>query len=323
MSGLRLGAACAGISILLVLVVPVARPTPSQAPSLHFSAGAPTSLRLTDVVWTGTRFFYVDNTTNRVFAAGPDGKTTGLFATMPNIVEETRCVTSPSRFGYPKGGLFCHSPDNRIYRIAADGTTTVFATLPETTISDGALAVDRVGRFGHRLVAATGRSGEDGGTLYTIEPAGAVHRIGSYPGPGGAENVVIAPATFGSQGGSALITIDKGDTYGSLVAVGPDGTATTIARFPDGANPIAFVPSRLRANGVPAAGFYVVDTNLGQVLVASASQFSGHSGAAIVGTEVKGQMWLVEPHGSSFDAVQVQTNLADQSYNLEGATFVP
>ena len=82
-------------------------------------------------------------------------------------------------------------------------------------------------------------------------------------------------------------------------------------------------PSRLRANGVPAAGFYVVDTNLGQVLVASASQFSGHSGAAIVGTEVKGQMWLVEPHGSSFDAVQVQTNLADQSYNLEGATFVP
>lgn len=320
---LRVGLILVGVLTLLAVAVPAARPGASQAPSLRFTVGASPALKLTDVIWTGTRFFYVENTTNKLFVAGPDGKTTGLFATMPNVVEETRCVPSPSRFGYPKGGLFCHSPDNRIYRVTADGTTTVFATLPDPEISDGALAVDRVGRFGHLLVAATGRSGASGGDVYTIDATGAVRKVGSYPGPGGAENIAVAPATFGSQAGSVLITIDQDNTYGSLLAMDPNGAVTAIARFPDGANPIAFVPSRLRKKGVPPAGFYVVDTGLGQVLFASADQFSAHAGAAIVGTEVKGQIWLVEPSGAGFETTQARTNLSDASYNLEGAKFVP
>ena len=308
--------------VVLVALIGVPASAGSPTPSLRFTVAATLPLKLTEIVWSGTRFFYVDNTTNRVFATGPDGQS-ALFATMPNIVEETRCVVSPAKYGYPIGGLFCHSPDNIIYRIAPDGTTSVFATLPETDISDGALAVDRVGRFGHRLVAATGRSGGDGGSLFTIDPAGVVRKVGTYPGPGGADNVVVAPASFGSAAGSALIAVDKDGTRGSLVAVAANGTSRTIASFEDGVNPIAVVPSRLRRTGVPPAGFYVVDTFPGNVLVATADQFKGDEGDVIVGSEIKGLMWIVAPRGAGFRVTALATNLGAPSYNLEGATFVP
>jgi hypothetical protein len=293
------------------------------APTLRFAVVTTTQIKLTDIVWTGTRFFYVDNTTNRVYAADRTGAVTGLFATMPNVVEETRCVASPARYGYPTGGLFCHSPDNRIYRISASGALSQFAVIPESEISDGALAVDGVGRFGHRLVAATGRSSGPPGSVYTIDTAGKVEKVGSYPGPGGAENIVIAPSTFGTQAGSALLSIDVDKTAGSLVAVDPRGKATTIAKFADGANPIAVIPRRLRLKGVPPAGLYVVDTFPGTPLVAAAGQFAGHEGEVVVGSEVRGLFWLVAPTKSGFKSTRLQTNLTATSYNLEGAKFVP
>src|SRR6476619_446673 len=61
------------------------------------SVHAHTGIRLTDVVWTGTRFLYVENTTNVVWAAGsPPSK----FASMPELVEETRCRMSPGAHGF-------------------------------------------------------------------------------------------------------------------------------------------------------------------------------------------------------------------------------
>ena len=308
---------------LVVLLTQGASSAPQAAPKLTFTVAATTGVRLVDIVWKGTRFLYVENTTNRVVAAGPDGKVTGLFAQMPEVVEETRCVLSPGRHGFAAGDVFCHSPDNRIYRITADGSTIVFATLPEAGVSDGALTADRVGRFGYRLVAATGSSLTSGGSVFAIDARGAVQKVASYPGPGGAENVVIAPAGFGSQAGSALITLDGGKTTGSLVAVSRKGTVATIARFPDGLNPIAVIPPRLRLAGAPAAGLYLTDTFPGTVLRAAASQFEGHAGEVIVGSEQRGLIWLVAPRGKGFRTLLLPTNLTAPGYNLEGATFVP
>ena len=117
---------------------------------------AHTGIRLADVVWTGKRFLYVENTTNVVWAAGPR---LTKFASMPKIVEETRCRLSPGTHGFAPGAVYCHAPDNVIYRIDANGKVNVFARLPDTLISDGALAFDTFGSFGFRLLAATGRSG--------------------------------------------------------------------------------------------------------------------------------------------------------------------
>jgi hypothetical protein len=125
----RPGAVAAAFAAIALLALTTAAAQPAS-PTLRFTVVANTDLPLTDVVWTGTRFLYVDNTRNRVFAADRSRAITGLLATMPTVVEETRCVVSPARYGFPRGGILCHSPDNRIYRIAADGAMSVFATLP-------------------------------------------------------------------------------------------------------------------------------------------------------------------------------------------------
>ena len=326
-SGLTAGAVVAvvaAVAAVAVLLIPGAGSAP-QAPPPHltFVVAATTGVRLVDIVWTGTRFLYVENTTSRVVAAGADGKVTGLFAKLPKVVEETRCVASPGRHGFAVGDVFCHSPDNRIYRITADGRTAVFATLPEQRVSDGALTADLVGGFGYRLVAATGRSHESGGSVFAIDAHGTVQKVASYPGPGGAENAVIAPAGFGSQAGSVLLAVDGDKTSGRLVAVSAQGAVTTIARFQDGVNPIAVIPPRLRTAGTPGAGLYLTDTFPETVLRADAGQFAGHAGEVIVGSEIKGLIWLVAPRGKGFRTTLLPTNLSATGYNLEGATFVP
>ena len=148
--------------VLSVLLAALAAPSAAapERTALHFKVFARTGIRLTDVVWTGSRFLYVENTTNAVSAAGPAGTPVRKFASLPKMSEETRCVVSPGGHSFPAHLIFCHTPDNRIYQLSRNGKrVSVFATLPNTSQSDGALAFDNVGRFGYRLVAATGRSG--------------------------------------------------------------------------------------------------------------------------------------------------------------------
>src|SRR5947209_8849133 len=88
--------------------------------TFHFQIFARTGLRLTDIVWTGKQFLYVENTTNRVWSAGPSGMPTRPFTKMPREVEETRCAVSLGGHGFPRGQIYCDSPTNRIYRISPD-----------------------------------------------------------------------------------------------------------------------------------------------------------------------------------------------------------
>ncbi len=164
-------------------------PTPAT-PTLRFDVVTKTRQKLDSIVWTGRQFLYVQNTANTVWAAPPAGHPLAQFATMPKLVEETRCVL-PGSQGFPPGGIFCQSPDNKIYEISPkrrerDRVRDLPAPYPPA--SDGALAFDKVGRFGYRLVAATGRSGSRepaGGVVYTIDSHRQVQRVGSYGGPGG------------------------------------------------------------------------------------------------------------------------------------------
>src|SRR5207302_9590163 len=119
-----------------------------------------------------------------------------------------------------------------------------FATLRDHSQSDGALAFDTVGRFGYRLVAATGRSGHSkpaGGVIYAIGPGGRVERVGTYPGPGGSDEIAIAPGSFGTAAGWALVAPDPGAHGGAIVAVSRHGRVRTLATLPTGPNPIAVI----------------------------------------------------------------------------------
>ena len=288
---------------------------------------ADTGVRLTDVVWTGAQFLYVENTTNRVFAAGPQGSPVRLFASMPSLVEETRCRLSPGAHGFAAGDVYCHAPDNTIYRIGADGSVTVFAKLPDDSVSDGALAFDTVGRFGYALVAATGRSGAaepSGGDVYAIDATGAVRHVGSYPGPGGADEIVVAPARFGNGAGQVVLTVDAG-SRGALVLMDALGRTRTIASLPDGPDPIAVVaapPRHPRAS--PPPGLYVADTGSTDVLFVPAAQLAPYVGDIVVGSEAKGLFWVVRPrpHGRGLQTLLLPTSLPAATYDLEGATYV-
>ena len=284
---------------------------------------------MNSVVWTGKQFLYVENTANTVWAAPAAGLPLTQFATMPKLVEETRCVLSPGTHGFAPGMIFCASPDDKIYKISADGrSVTVFATLPVAypPASDGALTVDDVGRFGYRLVAATGRSGAGqppGGVVFAIGASGAVTRIGSYSGPGGADEVAIAPAGFGSAAGEALLAADPGAGGGALVAMDASGKTRNIATFTDGPNPVVPIPKAAASSGKPAPGLYLTDDSKQNVYFAPASQLAPYAGDVLVGTETKAQFWIVEPHGRGFVKVAVRHNLRGGKYSLEGATFVP
>lgn len=298
----------------------------AAAPTLHFAVFARTDIRLTGVVWTGAQFLYIENTTNAIFTGDASGGPLRPFAALPSMSEETRCVVSPGGHGFPAGQIYCHLPDNRIFRVSGDGRTVrLFASLPTRATSDGMLAFDTVGRFGYGLIAATGRSGHPnaaGGVVYTIGPDGGVHRVGGYPGPGGADEVVVAPAGFGLVAGQALLTVDRGASGGTVVAIGPHGRTHTIARLPDGPNPIAAV-AHGGASSAAAGGFYVADTNTRNAYFASAALLRRYAGDVLVGTELGARFFVIRPRGGSYQALELETDLPPASYNLEGATYVP
>jgi hypothetical protein len=315
-------------SAISVAAVAVALGAPSQAEApaggLHFKLLASTGIRLVDIAWTGERVLYVENTTNAVWSAPPAGKPLTPFASMPRQVEETRCRVSPGTHGWERGVIFCHAPGNTIYRITADGrSVTPFAKLPETAISDGALTFDYAGAFGYGLVAATGRSGSkdaNGGDVYAIDKTGAVRRVGHYPGPGGADEVEIAPAGFGSSARAALLTVDVGPS-GQLVAMSSSGKTRVIARFSDGPNPIAAIVPTVGRGG-SHAGLYLTDTLSNNAYVAPAADLRAYAGNLIVGSELKGLFWLIRPRGAGYETVPITTTLHGGKYNLEGMAYV-
>jgi hypothetical protein len=312
---------------LFALVALAAAPAAAApVPALHFDVFARTNIPLTGVVWTGAQFLYIENTTNAIFAGDAKGGPPRPFAALPSMTEETRCVVSRGGHNFPARQIYCHLPDNRIFRLSPDGRTIrLFASLPTRETSDGMLAFDTVGRFGYGLVAATGRSGDPslaGGVVYTIGPRGAVHRVGRYAGPGGADQVAIAPAGFGSVAGMALLTVDPGANGGTVVAIGPRGRTRTIARLPAGPNPIAVI-ARGGRRAAAAAGLYVADTSTRNVYFASAAQLHRYIGDVLVGSELAARFFVIRPHGRDYDVLQLGSDLPPASYNLEGAVYVP
>jgi len=292
---------------------------------------ARTTQKLDSIVWTGRQFLYVQNTANTVWSAPPAGRPLHKFATMPRLVEETRCILSPGSHGFSAGVIFCHSPDNKIYEISPNGADkTVFASLPAPypPAADGALAFDSVGRFGYRLLAATGRSGglkPAGGAVYAIGPSGHVQRVGSYAGPGGADELVIAPRRFGSVAGDVLLTVDAGPHGGAVIAMDPTGRSRSIANFPLGPDPIAAIPqlpTTTERTLAPVPGLYVDDDKTGYTYVVPAASFVRYAGDVIVGTESpRGLFWILKPRGQGFTELPLRDNLAAGT-SLEAAIFV-
>ncbi len=312
--------------VVLVAVAVGASAASSARSGLSFRVFAHTGLRLGDVTWTGNGFLYVTQNAGEIHASGPRGSPIRLFAKVPPEVEEMRCLPSPGAHGFARGDVYCHSPRGTIWRITGAGNVSAFATLPETEVQDGALAFDRAGGFDYALLAATGGSASNGGSVYAIRSDGSVRRISSYPGPGGADGIEMAPKGFGSAANQLLIAIDKSSKpqAGFVLAMRPDGSVRRLVSLPDGLNPIVSIGRGDAPRGRAAPGLYLTDTFSTNVLFAPASQLNGYLGGVLVAGETTAHVWIVSPSGSGFRATRVQSNLRGKGapWNLEGAAWV-
>ena len=315
------------LAILGLLFVIVTGPGAASTPKpLSFAVFAKTGLPLGDVVWTGERFLYVAERTGKIKASGPSGKGLTSFASLPPEYEEMRCALSPGDHGWTAGDLYCHGPHGEIWRVAPNGSWNVFATLPDAELQDGAVVFDTAGGFGHALLAASGGSASQGGTVYALTPGGDVRRIGAYSGPGGAENLELAPGSFGSASNQLLLAIDGRGKGGRLLAMAPGGAVRTLATFQYGINPIAVIGRGDVPRGAARPGLYLTDTLVKNVYFAPAAQLAPYAGSVFVGREKGfGVFWVVRPEGSKFGVLRVRSNLdlPHGPWNFEGAVYIP
>ena len=313
-------------SLLALVALLLAAPAASAASTpLHFRLFAQTDLPLGQAYWTGREWLWNAENDGKIEAADASGANARMFATFDQGGEEMRCAVPPNKF-WPDA-VYCHTPDNRVIRLSRDGSNlTQLARVPADGNSDGGLVFDDVGRFGYALLVSTGGSGSSGGQLFAVRKDGRVQPIASYAGPGGAENLAIAPATFGALAGACLLSIDQDSTSGRLLAIDRKGKVTTVAEgLGSGVNPLVVVkpPPKVRPPGAPPPGVYLADTTSKQIWFASASEFAEFTrGAVLVCTEVGAlpQCWIVVPGPR---VTPVATDLPQQAWNLEGSAYVP
>ena len=309
--------------LVVLLAVPAAAAAPG--PTLHFTLFAQTDLPLGQATWTGREWLWNAENDGKIEAADADGRNARPFAAFDQGGEEMRCSVPPNKL-WPDG-VYCHTPDNRVVRLNRDGSNlTQLATLPASGNSDGGLAFDDVGRFGYALLVSTGGSGSDGGQVFAVRKDGRVQPIGSYPGPGGAENLAVAPAKFGGAGGWCLLSIDQDSVSGRLLAIDRKGHLQTIAAdLGNGLNPIVVVrPAPKPRPAGPAPGLYLADTASRQIWFAPADGLQAFVGSVVVGTELTGRLWAIQPRaGGGFDVLPATSDLPQRAWNLEGSAYVP
>ena len=153
-----------------------------------------------------------------------------------------------------------------------------------------------------------------------------MRRVGAYPGPGGADNVELAPASFGTASNQLLLAIDGRGKGGRLLAMAPGGGVRMLAVFQYGLNPIVVVGRGDAPRGAARPGLYLTDTLSKNVYFAPAAQFASYVGAVFVGRE-KGRalFWIVRPDGKGFSKERAHSNLErlPPTWNFEGATYIP
>jgi hypothetical protein len=188
------------------------------------------------------------------------------------------------------------------------------------------MAFDTGGLFARgAILAATGGSASNGGDVYVVRTNGRVRHVAAYPGPGGAENIAIAPGRFGPASRWALLAVDRATVSGRVLAVGPRGQVRELAAgLGNGVNPIiairAATTKRLRQ--APPPGLYVADTLRKSVYVAPAAQVRRYVGAVVVGTELTADLWVIRNTAGGYRATPLPTSLERAHWNLESAVYV-
>jgi hypothetical protein len=310
-----------GVAACILTAASGAAPAP-----LRFTLFVQTGLPLGGIAPTPNGWLYTSENDGRFWTSDARGGGLKQLSQLDQGGEEVRCEASPGGAGFVRGAVYCHFPDDRIVRLRANGALDVIARLPHTVAADGAMAFDTGGRFARgAIVAATGGSASNGGDAYVVRGNGRVKHVAAYPGPGGAENIAIAPANFGAASRWALLAIDQTTVSGRVLAIGPRGQVRELAAgLGNGVNPIAVIRTGAtkRSRGSSPRGLYVADTLRKSVYVAPAAQLRAYVGTVVVGTELTADFWSIRYSAGGYHATPIPTNLERTPWNLESAVYV-
>jgi hypothetical protein len=323
---MQLFCGCVALLAMAIAYIPDARSAQAApaAPVLQFRPFVATPLPLDAIAWSGSAFKYGGEAKRMLMTSSATGQQLRQLVSLPRNGGEIRCVTSPGMHGFAADAVYCHTANAEIYRIGTDHTPHLLARLPTNSTTDGALAFDNVGAFGYALLAASGGSTTTGGAVYAVASSGQVRQIGAYTGPGGAENLAIAPAGFGPAAGQVLISVDQVNQHGRLLAMNAQGKVRVLlSGLANGLNPLVVITGVRQSGGQgPAPGLYLAEWISRRVLFAPAAELRAFVGDVLVGTEHGGQLIVVRPSGSGYQFIQVQSSLRTSRVYLEGATFI-
>lgn len=165
-----------------------------------------------------------------------DGSVVKDFAPVFWSEGEVYIAVSPGLGGFPKGYIYVNSAD-WIFEISPDGTRAQSFSQPLPGNSVMYLAFDKVGTWGHQLLAVNGN-----GIVWIIDPSGVASRVASLGDDMFPESITVAPLDFGVFGGFLLVSEEWG---GKINAISPEPghEVSILASFPgEPLERILFVP---------------------------------------------------------------------------------
>lgn len=242
-----------------------------------------------------------------------DGSVVKDFAPVFSSEGEVYIAVSPGLGGFPEGYIYVNSAD-MIFEISPDGTRAQSFSQPLPGNSVMYLAFDKVGTWGHQLLAVNGN-----GVVWTVDPSGVATRVASLGDDMFPESITVAPIDFGVIGGYLLVSEEWGSKI-NAISPEPGHEVSILASFPgEPLERILFVP--------PSSDLFINKYEENFMFTLSHIYLQDYVGALLVISEgeygAPASIYAISPPQSGseeFVITPIETDIPGPHF--EGAVFV-
>jgi len=259
--------------------------------------------------FVGSVYFGTDN--NQLYSTNLTGGNVVQFGQpIPGFSGEVVLGVGLGQAGFAKGAVYAgNGSGNQIYLVPAVGAPVLFGTTGNSE-NIRQIFFDPGSTFGGQMLVTT-----NSGRIYSFNSAGVPTLIADIGED--CEGMDIASSAFGPFAGDLLVSSEGS---GEIRAIDPITHSVTVLQSASGnvfvpeAETVSTVPLNLGASGNPIEGFYVANYPVDDQF-ASASQFAGLQGDAVVTSEESSnsQIWDLHYDGSDLFSVTQIGNLPNQS----------
>ena len=277
----------------------------------------------------GSGFLYLPRTSARSRPPTPPARTSRPFATHSGPRRRgDRAAPCPSTRLWPDG-VYCHTPDNRIFRLARDGSSlTQLAQLPgERQLRRRRSSSTRPAASATRCSPRRAARRRTAASVFAVRQDGRVQTIGALPRPRRRRDSITSPRrASAAPRACCLLSIDQDSVSGRVLAIDRQGAPCRRSRAASGTAPTrssSIPPRRRRRPPGAAAGSLRAGHEHADVYFAAAPQLQALRRQVLVGTELPASFWLDPADGHGFGRGSSGDRPAAASLNLEGAAYVP